>query len=83
MGNFCTCRPQRRKCWRVLQRNFHRSHFAGRRKTRSDRSTVRCMVCGSVWRTKAAYVASIIDARTEEERFAFVKHDQGEGRDNG
>jgi hypothetical protein len=54
-----------RPSWRVVQRNYNKSAFNGYKKTYSDYSLVRCTVggCRSAWRTKAAYVAELPDAK--------------------
>lgn len=54
--------------WRVLDRHCNYSAFNGGRYTPSDYSACKCMACGSVWRTKADYVALLGDA-TAKERF--------------
>lgn len=60
-GGACKNRDHRRH-WRVLMRNANRSAFNGYRRTPSDYSAVRCPACHLVWRTKAAYVATLPDA---------------------
>lgn len=54
-----------RPSWVVTQRNGNRSAFSGYRWTPSDYSEVRCTAsgCGKRWRTRAAYVAGLPDAR--------------------
>lgn len=59
----CKC-PERKKPvgernWRVVQRNCHRSAFAGYQQTYSDYSTVVCLNCAAVGRTKADYVSGL------------------------
>lgn len=49
----------RQKQWRVIKRNYNNSAFNGYQRTFSDYSTVTCMACGAVWRTKAAYVEDL------------------------
>jgi hypothetical protein len=58
-ANACRCRPRRVF---VLQRYCNHSAFNGYRRTPSDYSTVVCVNCGQIWRTKANYVASMPDA---------------------
>lgn len=60
----CRCpdpKIAKRDSWFVSRRNYHRSAFNGYRETWSDYSSVECAACGSGWRTKAAYVASLRD----------------------
>lgn len=47
--------------WFVLLRESNRSAFNGGRLTPSAYSTVECLRCGAVWRTKAAYVEYLSD----------------------
>jgi len=51
--------------WAVIQRKCNYSAFNGYRYTPSDYSAVKCFApgCGSVWRTKAAYVDELPDSR--------------------
>lgn len=42
--------------WYVITRKANYSAFNGGRRTRSRYSEVRCPVCPTCWRTKAAYV---------------------------
>lgn len=55
------CSREHREHWVVLQRLGNYSAFNGYRWTPSAYSCLRCRKCGRVWRTKAAYVASIPD----------------------
>lgn len=60
----CRCDgPARRESWQVLQRYCNHSAFNGYHETPSDYSSVQCRTCGGVWRTKAAYVATLPDRR--------------------
>ena len=60
MAHGYACRNnEHRPTWRVLQRNGNRSAFNGYRWTPSAYSSVRCQVCRAVWRTRAAYVATL------------------------
>lgn len=63
----CKCeerkKPIAERNWAVLQRNSHRSAFSGYHWTPSDWSTVQCLSCRAVGRTKAAYVAQLKDAK--------------------
>ena len=66
----CRC-PERRKPvgerrWVVVMRQCHYSTFSGRRYTPSDWSLIRCLNCGAVGRTKAAYVAELRNATEAE-----------------
>jgi hypothetical protein len=47
--------------WRVVQRRCNHSAFNGYHKTWSDYSSVTCLVCDAVWRTKASYIDLIDD----------------------
>ncbi|MFJ9694892.1 hypothetical protein [Kitasatospora sp. NPDC101183] len=60
-GNACR-NKEHRPHWRVLLRNAHRSAFNGYRLTASAYSEIQCTQCGHVWRTKAAYVATLPNA---------------------
>lgn len=51
----------RPSAWFVLLRKGNRSAFNGGRLTPSAYSTVKCLRCGAVWRTRAAYVAYLSD----------------------
>lgn len=65
MGKFsafyCQCEKLDRSKWRVIQRNCNHSAFNGYRETPSDYSSVTCLDCGRVWRTKAKYVDQLRD----------------------
>jgi len=70
-GLACICtgpKLERHKHWRVYQRRCNHSAFSGYRRTPSDYSSIRCMKCGRVWRTKAGYVYSLPDITDEEAR---------------
>lgn len=49
--------------WVVVVRNAHFSALQGGRRTPSTHSLVRCDRCGGLWRTPAAYVARLPDAK--------------------
>lgn len=59
----CHCperdKPVEKRNWRVTKRNFHNSAFAGYHPTYSDYSSVVCLTCCVVGRTKANYVSQI------------------------
>lgn len=62
----CKC-PERQKPtdarnWVVLSRNCNYSAFNGYHKTYSEYSTVSCLSCRAVGRTKAGFVHSLKDA---------------------
>jgi hypothetical protein len=61
------CQREHQADWVVLQRKCNHSAFNGYHWTPSDYSSVRCghPGCGRVWRTKAAYVDSLPDAKGE------------------
>lgn len=63
-GVACTNKAHR-PAWVVVQRNYNMSAFNGYRKTWSEHSLVRCEVdgCRSAWRTRAAYVDGLPDAK--------------------
>lgn len=66
MSGGTACREKsHRSAWRVVVRNANYSAFNGYRRTPSAYSDLRCTECGAVWRTRAAYVASIPDARPQ------------------
>jgi len=56
----------------VVDRYCNYSAFNGYHRTHSDYSSVRCMSCGSYWRTKADYVGGLPDAN-ESQRTCIVK----------
>ena len=55
------------RLWRVIQRRCNHSAFSGYHYTPSEYSSIRCLRCGAVWRTKAEYVWALAD-RDESER---------------
>lgn len=57
-------RPAR--LWRVIQRNCNHSAFNGYHKTYSEYSSVVCLRCGAVWRTKAHYIPYTPDAEEKD-----------------
>lgn len=63
----CQCpeksKPAAERNWVVTQRNCNHSAFNGYHYTPSDYSSIRCLSCGAVWRTKAGYVSALRDAR--------------------
>lgn len=61
-GSGCRCTPKDRSRWVVLDRLCHHSAFSGYRRTLSDYSSLVCLGCGSIWRTRAAYVGTLPDA---------------------
>ncbi len=66
-GTKCACdiHPAKRPFrWRVVQREGNASAFNGYHWQRSDYSSVRCTVCGHIWRTKARYVKLLPDEET-------------------
>lgn len=58
----CTDRKAHQPHWYVIQRYCNYSAFNGYHRTPSDYSAIRCPTCRGVWRTKAAYVATLPDA---------------------
>ncbi len=47
--------------WVVVQRRCNYSAFSGYHYTPSTYSLVRCLECGTFWRTKAAFVRTLPD----------------------
>lgn len=78
-GQACQCSEKREpirvaensnrpgRLWRVLQYRCNHSAFNGYHCTSSDYSSIQCLRCGSVWRTKAPYADSL-PHRTDDER---------------
>lgn len=62
-----TCRGDGRpaRLWRVTKRRYNTSSFHGGYQS-SDYSTVTCLRCGAVWRTKAAYVERLMSLLPDE-----------------
>jgi hypothetical protein len=61
-GPVCVCSgPDSRRHWRVVQRRQNCSAFNGYHPTPSVYSEVRCLACGSRWRTRAKYVHHLPD----------------------
>lgn len=58
--------PAHRPRWVVVQRLCNFSAFNGSRYTPSTYSAVRCLTCGTYWRTKAAYVRTLPDATADD-----------------
>lgn len=56
----------RQQYWRVTARCCNHSAFNGYHRTWSDYSEIVCLKCGSRWRTKAKYVATLREATPEE-----------------
>jgi hypothetical protein len=54
-------KPVEKRAWFVLQRYCNHSAFNGYHLTSSDYSTVHCIKCGAIGRTKAKYVALLRD----------------------
>lgn len=67
----CSCeertKPIAERAWVVWHRRCHYSAFSGYHRTPSDYSTVRCLRCGSVGRTKAKYVSQLRDSNDVNE----------------
>jgi len=71
----CTCEKEhdsiklfRKNNWRVRHRLHNHSHFESPKGAahHSERSTVICLQCGMLWRTKAKYVYYIKDEDLHE-----------------
>jgi hypothetical protein len=65
-------RPAR--LWRVLQYRQNHSAFNGYHQTLSNYSSIACLRCGTVWRTKASY-ADALENISEAERFVAPGRD--------
>lgn len=63
--------------WRVVNRRCNYSAFNGYQRTYSAYSALRCLRCGSAWRSKALYV-SVIKDMLAEERHEWLKASRGE-----
>lgn len=61
-GIACTCpAPERAlRPWVITRYKHHHSAFNGYKKTPSAYSSIQCIKCGHSWRTKAAYVESLL-----------------------
>lgn len=57
----CTCNPQDRDQWRVMQRNCNHFALNGYRYTPSAYSSVTCLKCQRIWRTAGKYVRLLKD----------------------
>ena len=62
------CMRDHRAAWVVVHRKCNYSAFSGYHFTPSDYSLVRCGTCGRRWRTRAAHVDDLPDAREEQEK---------------
>jgi hypothetical protein len=62
-GGLACREPTHRGRWVVTVRQANYSAFNGGRRTPSDYSEVRCPACPARWRTRAAYVAELPDAK--------------------
>lgn len=64
-GVYCRCSersvPLERRRWVVVQRYCNHSAFNGYHETLSLWSSVRCLICWGIWRTKANYVPQLRD----------------------
>lgn len=65
----CWCnernKPIAERKWTVGRRKYNESAFNGGHRTPSKYSDVICSGCGTVWRSKAAYVDKLPDADLE------------------
>jgi hypothetical protein len=62
----------------VVQRHSRCSAFDGYRVMWSPYSGLRCMKCGTFWRTKAGYVDSLPDAKGDESYALAADQTSGE-----
>ncbi len=64
-GPACCCSERREplcsRRWVVRVRKANRSAFSGYHWTPSEWSEVKCLRCGALWRTRAAYVSELRD----------------------
>ncbi len=69
----CECAPEDRTAWCVLMYRCNYSAFNGRHHTPSDYSQIGCVKCRKRWRTKAAYVETLVHMSSHawEESKAF------------
>lgn len=61
-GIACSCSgpiEDRLKNWRIIQFKCNHSAFNGWKKTYSEYSSFRCMVCTNIWRSKSDYVFKV------------------------
>lgn len=63
--SWAACRDRSHR-WRVRVRQGNYSAFNGRRFTPSAYSLVTCLDCPRSWRTRAAYVAGLVDLSAAE-----------------
>ena len=67
---WCEClerqKPACDRNWVIVNYKCHFSAFSGYHCTASDYSTVKCLACGAVGRTKAKYVDKLRCATDEE-----------------
>lgn len=74
-GTACRCRGTREeklKNWVIIQYKCNHSAFNGYKQTPSDYSCIRCMVCGSVWRTKSDYVLMVKGRAEVADPWAYI-----------
>ena len=69
-GAACTAKGHRHV---VVDRRCNYSAFNGYRRTPSRYSLIRCMDTGTFWRTAAAYVDALPDARPDERRVTVYR----------
>lgn len=62
MSDACKNPKDHKDHWRVVDRECNYSAFNGYHRTPSRYSSVRCLLCNSWWRTKAAYVRKLKNA---------------------
>lgn len=69
-GPVCKCdestRAVKYRAWRVHQRYHNNSSFERGGYAASDWSSVFCLKCRRIWRTKATYVSQLKDATKKE-----------------
>lgn len=63
-GEGCICKNKDKKNWRVRVRNGNYSAFESPKCGfhYSEYSTIECIACGHIWRTKARYVNDLPDS---------------------
>jgi hypothetical protein len=64
----CKCEDKDKKNWKVVHRNHNHSAFESPKYAEhySEYSTVKCLKCGLIGRTKAKYVCELDDIKEGE-----------------
>lgn len=84
MSQGISCKDKsHKKDWVVTQRNANASAFNGYHSQWSEYSAVRCLRCGSSWRTKAAFVDSLPNAPADWMHRSSMDQEPGTGETPG